>query len=83
MLQNAPTSAYIGRAHQKEEEYAIGWSLNNLFWNLKVWARVHLIIVKWSVVWLGSETELEQVADELKWLSGNGKNGRIYIKDEF
>jgi hypothetical protein len=35
------------------------------------------------VVRLGSETGLEQVADDFKWLGGNGKNGRIYIKDEF
>jgi hypothetical protein len=32
---------------------------------------------------LGSETGLEQVVDDLKCISGNGRNGRIYIKDEF
>jgi hypothetical protein len=34
------------------------------------------------VVWLGSETGLEQEADDLKWISGNGKNGRLDEKDE-
>jgi hypothetical protein len=42
-----------------------------------------MIIVKWLVIWLGSETELEQVSDGLKWLGGNGKNGRSYAKYEF
>jgi hypothetical protein len=42
-----------------------------------------LVIVKWSVIWLGSETGLDQVADDLKWLSGKGKNGRLDDKDEF
>jgi hypothetical protein len=47
-----------------------------------VGAKVQLIIVKWSVVWLGSETRLEQVADGLKWQSGNGENGRSNDKDK-
>jgi hypothetical protein len=46
-------------------------------------AKVHLIIVKWSVIWLGSETGLEQVSDDLKCPSGNGENGRIHAKYEF
>jgi hypothetical protein len=47
MLQNAPISAWIVRVGQKEEEYVKEWPLNNLFRNLKVGAKVHLIIVKW------------------------------------
>jgi hypothetical protein len=29
-----------------------------------------------------SETRLEQVADDLILLSGNGRNGRTHVKDE-
>jgi hypothetical protein len=47
MLLIAPTSAWIVRVDQKEEEYVRGWSLINLFQNLKVRAKLHLIIVKW------------------------------------
>jgi hypothetical protein len=61
----------------------MGLSLSNLLWNLKVWAEVHLIKVKWSLIWLGSETGLEQVEYGLQWLSGNGNNGRSHVKDEF
>jgi hypothetical protein len=56
---------------------------DNLFWKFKVWAKVHLITIKWSVIWLGSEIRLEQVADGLKWQSGHGENGRSDDKDEF
>jgi hypothetical protein len=35
------------------------------------------------VIWLGSETGLEQVSDGLKRPSGNGKNGRTHAKYEF
>jgi hypothetical protein len=35
------------------------------------------------VVWLGLETGLEQVADDLKWIIGNGRNGGTHAKDEF
>jgi hypothetical protein len=35
-LQNTPKSAEIVRVDQKEEEYVRGWSLINLFLNLKV-----------------------------------------------
>jgi hypothetical protein len=48
--QSAPTSAWIVRVDQKEEEWVREWSLNNLFRILEVGAKVHLIIVKWSVV---------------------------------
>jgi hypothetical protein len=33
------------------------------------------------VVWLGSETGLEQVADDIEWIGGNGKNTRSDDKD--
>jgi hypothetical protein len=42
-----------------------------------------MIIVKWSVIWLGPEIGLEQVSDGLEWLGGNGKNGRSHAKYEF
>jgi hypothetical protein len=38
---------------------------------------------QWSVIWLGSETGLEQVSDDLKWPSGNGENARSDDKYEF
>jgi hypothetical protein len=30
------------------------------------------------MIWLGSEIGLEQVSNGLKWLGGNGKNGRTH-----
>jgi hypothetical protein len=42
-----------------------------------------MIIVKWSLIWLGLETGLEQVADGLKWLGGNGRSERKIVKDDF
>jgi hypothetical protein len=44
---------------------------------------VHLIKVKWSMVWLGWETGFEQLDDGLKWSSGNGRNERTHAKYEF
>jgi hypothetical protein len=40
-------------------------------------------MIKWSLIWLGSKTWLEQLVDGLKWLSGNGETGRSDNKDEF
>jgi hypothetical protein len=43
---------------------------------------VDLITIKWSLVWLGSETQLEQLTDGIKWPGGNGENGTSDDKDE-
>jgi hypothetical protein len=73
----------MDRVGQEEDKYVIGESLLSLFWNLKMEREGNLMKVKWSLIWLGSETGLEQVADGLKWQSGIGENGRSDDKDEF
>jgi hypothetical protein len=35
------------------------------------------------MIWLASETRLEQLGDGLKWSSGNGENVRTHAKHEF
>jgi hypothetical protein len=35
-LQNIPTRVWKGRVDQREKEWVMGWSLNNLFRKLKV-----------------------------------------------